>query len=408
MPVAGRTCGAPTLEVMRVAIVTESFPPDLNGVANSVARIIPHLVRRGHEPLVIAPRPALGNPRVADAVPAEVIRVPAVSMPGYPGVRLALPHRRLADILATFRPDIIHLASPFVLGAWTLAPAGRLDIPMVAVYQTDIPGYTRAYRVGFTEEAAWRWIRRIHTRAARTLAPSTPTAADLIAHGVPRVSLWQRGVDIEQFDPARRSAAVRRALAPGGETIVGYVGRLAAEKHVDLLAQAALLPGVRVVVVGDGPAAPALRKLMPRAVFLGARYGAQLARLYASFDMFVHTGPYETFCQAVQEAMASGIPVVAAAAGGPRDLVQPGRTGLLVRPGDGAAITAAVASLATDPVTRAEYGRNGRAAVQSRTWPAVVDELIQHYAQVLGGGTAPAIPAPALDEAYQLGWADAA
>jgi phosphatidylinositol alpha 1,6-mannosyltransferase len=373
---------------MRVAIVTESFPPDVNGVANSVARVVAHLVQRGHEPLVIAPRPALRTPRIADAVDAKVIRVPAVPMPRNSGVRLALPGAHIAAALAAFRPDVVHLASPFVLGAWAVAPAGRLDTPVVASYQTDIPRYTRAYRIGFGEAAAWRWIRRIHDRAARTLAPSTSTAEDLIAHGVPRVWLWRRGVDLGQFDPGLRSEAVRRVLAPGGEVIVGYVGRLALEKQVDLLARTALLPGVRVVVVGDGPAAPAVRRALPTALFLGPRYGRQLASLYASFDIFVHTGPYETFCQTVQEAMASGVPVVAPDAGGPRDLVQPGRTGLLVPPGNGSAIAEAVAELRGDSRVRAEYGRAGRGLVEGRTWPVVVDELIGHYGDVLAGTAA--------------------
>ena len=144
---------------MRVAIVTESFPPDVNGVANSVARMLPHLVESGHEPLVIAPQSSSGTPRLADPVAAEVVRLPAVSMPGYPGVRLALPGARVGSVLRSFRPDVVHLASPFVLGAWALAPASRLDVPIVAAYQTDIPAYTRPYRLGFTEQAAWQWIR---------------------------------------------------------------------------------------------------------------------------------------------------------------------------------------------------------------------------------------------------------
>ena len=369
---------------VRVAIVTESLPPEVNGVANSVARIIHHLADAGHEVLVVAPQPRMTTPPIRHRIQATVIRVPSVPMPGYPGVRLAVPNNRIASTLRDFRPDVLHLASPFVLGAWALGPARRLDIPVVAAYQTDVPGFARAYRLGFTEEMAWRWIRRIHSQVARTLAPSNSTASDLVAHGVPRVWLWRRGVDLDQFDPSMRSGTLRRALAPGGETIVGYVGRLAPEKRVDLLAETALMPGIRVVVVGDGPTRTALERSMPRATFLGSRHGTQLARLYASFDIFVHTGPHETFCQTVQEAMASGLPVVAPDRGGPRDLVEAERTGHLVQPYSGGAIARAVASLGSDPARRNAYGLAAREAVMGRGWAAIVDELVDHYRGAIG------------------------
>jgi phosphatidylinositol alpha 1,6-mannosyltransferase len=211
------------------------------------------------------------------------------------------------------------------------------------------------------------------------------TAAELLAHGVPRVWLWRRGVDIEGFHPARRDEAVRRVLAPGGEILVGYVGRLAVEKRVDLLAQAARLPGVRVVVIGDGPARSRVRRALPTAVFLGARHGQQLAKLYASLDIFVHTGPLETFGQAVQEALASGLPVVAPAAGGPLGLVEHGRTGYLVPPRDGAAIAAAVAQLVADADLRRRYGEAARASVLGRTWTTIGDELLDHYRAAVAG-----------------------
>src|SRR5262249_23987264 len=192
----------------------------------------------------------------------------------------------------------------FVLGARGVSVARALGLPVIAVYQTDIPDYAGAYRVGWREEAAWRWIRRIHNAAERTLGPSSATATALHSHGIERVWLWRRGVDTGRFDRAQRSAALRRALAPGGEVLVGYVGRLATEKRVDLFAPVTKLPGVRVVIVGDGPARAALSKALPDAMFLGERRGSQLARLYASFDVFAHTGPYETFGQTIQEAQA--------------------------------------------------------------------------------------------------------
>jgi phosphatidylinositol alpha 1,6-mannosyltransferase len=170
--------------------------------------------------------------------------------------------------------------------------------------------------------------------------------------------------------------------------VVGFVGRLAVEKQIDLLADVSRLPGVRLVVVGDGPAAPALRKALPAATFLGVRRGVELAELYASFDIFAHTGPYETFGQAVQEAMASGLPVVAPHAGGPVDLVDHGRTGYLVRPFVPDGFTEAVLELAGDTERRVRFGAAGREAIEGRSWQAVGDELIGHYQSVYAGGAA--------------------
>jgi len=374
---------------MRVVIVTESFPPDVNGVAHCALQTARHLARSGHEPLVIAP----AGPQDADPDPhpgpdgCPVVRVPSLPLPGYPEVRVALPSRRLTASLTAHRAELVHLASPFVLGVRGMAAATRLGIPAVAVYQTDLGGYARTY-IGTGEGAAWRRIRSVHAAADRTLAPSTAAVRDLSEHGVPRVRLWPRGVDTERFHPEHRDEALRRELAPGGELLVGYVGRLAREKHVELLAQVCGLPGVRMVVVGDGPSAPGLRTALPGAHFTGRRTGADLARLFASLDIFVHTGPYETFCQTVQEAMASGVTVVAPAAGGPLDLVVHGRTGLLVPPRDARAVRDAVRSLAHEPATRARYGRAGRAAVENRTWAAVGDQLLGHYADVIAERTA--------------------
>jgi phosphatidylinositol alpha 1,6-mannosyltransferase len=368
---------------MRIALVTESFLPDVNSVANSVVRAAEHLLRRGHEPVVIAPQPPPDVRRLSVDLPCPVVRMPSLPMPGYPQIRLGLPTPALTGALRAHGAEVVHLASPFVLGAWGAAAAKALRLPSVAAYQTDVAAYARAYRVGMTEGAAWRWIRTVHNSAGRTLAPSTQSASALAAHGVQRVHMWRRGVDDLRFHPRHRSAGLRRALAPNGEVLVGFVGRLAVEKQVELLADASRLPGVRVVVVGDGPAAGALRESLPGAVFVGVRHGAQLARLYASLDVFAHTGPYETFGQAVQEAMASGLPVVAPDAGGPRDLVEHGRTGYLVPPFEMAGFTWAIAVLAAAAERRLRFGSAGRAAVEGRSWSAIGHELIGHYRAVL-------------------------
>ncbi|MDR7279006.1 glycosyltransferase family 4 protein [Catenuloplanes atrovinosus] len=375
---------------MRVAIITESFLPDVNGVAHSVVRVAEHLVSKGHEPLVIAPNPAMMTRRALPVTDYPVVRVASFPMLGYKDFRLGLPVPKIAEALDGHQPDVVHLASPFFLGGRGSVLAAQRGLPTVAVYQTDVAAYARLYKLGWGEATAWKWIRTIHNAADRTLAPSTAAAEALIAHGVSRVWLWRRGVDVERFRPDHRSEAVRRSLAPNGELIVGYVGRLAVEKRVDLLARTSRLPGVKVVIVGDGPARKDLEKAVPDALFLGALHGDELARTYASMDIFAHTGPYETFGQTVQEAMASGLPVVAPAVGGPVDLVKPDTTGVLVPPEDAGALADAVADLVADDERRIEFGRAARAAVARRSWAAVGDELIGHYAAVVAG---PGVPA---------------
>jgi phosphatidylinositol alpha 1,6-mannosyltransferase len=198
---------------------------------------------------------------------------------------------------------------------------------------------------------------------------------------------WARGVDTNLFRPSRRDDRLRAELAPNGELLVGYVGRLAPEKQVTRLAALADAPGVRVVVVGDGPDRDELRERLPGAAFLGFRTGEPLATAYASLDVFVHPGPHETFCQAVQEALASGVPVIAPDAGGPRDLIRPGRTGYLLPPQNadafGAGLRDAVTAL-RDADLRAAFGAAARRSVLGRSWPALCDELLGHYTDVAG------------------------
>lgn len=370
-----------TVAVMRVAIVSESFLPLVNGVVNSVVRVIEHLDRRGHDAVVIAPGE---GPDSHLGVP--VVRLPSVDLPVVDSMPVGVPTRKVLTAMRAFRPDVVHLASPIVVGARGLRAARRLNIPTVAVYQTDIAGFADAYGLGFAANSAWRWTRRLHCAADRTLAPSSAAIEDLARHGIPRVHRWARGVDTERFNPAHRDPALRARLAPGGELLVGYVGRLAPEKQVKRLAALAGIPGIRLVVVGDGPDRAELERMLPDAAFLGFLTGDELARAYASLDVFVHTGPHETFCQAVQEALAAGVPVLAPDAGGPRDLVSPGRSGFLLPDDDfGASARAAVTQLVADDELRRRFGAHARESVLPRSWPAVCDELIGHYEAVVQG-----------------------
>lgn len=385
---------------MRVAIVTESFLPIINGVSNSLVPVVDHLIRGGHQALVIAPG---AGPDSYHGVP--VVRLPAVDLPVVDSIPVGVPTHKVVTALRAFRPDVVHLASPVIVGALGLWAARRLGTPTVAVYQTDIAAFADSYGLGFAARTAWRWIRRVHSSADRTLAPSTSAAAALAAHGVPRVHRWARGVDTERFRPSHRDETLRARLAPGGEVLVGFVGRLAPEKKLLRLFALQDLPGIRLVVVGDGPDRRQLAKALPTAIFLGFLTGTQLAQAYASLDVFVHTGPFETFCQTVQEALACGLPVIAPDAGGPRDLVTPGRTGFLLpetgKPDAdavfGDALRRAVLTLARDPALRARYGAAARRSVLGRTWPALCDELLAHYAELTGlpAGRRPADRRPA-------------
>ena len=362
------------LRHVRVAIVAECFLPETNGVTNSVLRVVEHLERTGHEALVIAP--GLGP---VEYSATQVERVPALSLPFYRTLSVGIPTGQVRAMLERFEPDVVHLAAPAVLGAAGARASRALGIPTIAVYQTDLAGFAARYGVGFGGGAIWAWLRWVHRQTDLTLAPSTSAAWSLARHGIAPVARWGRGVDLDRFNPRHRSPLLRRRLAPNGEVIVGYMGRLAPEKQVHLLAHLRAMKGVKVVVVGDGPSAARLQSRLPGAVFLGHQSGPQLSQALASFDVFVHTGPNETFCQAIQEALASGVPVVTPAAGGPLDLVRHGENGYLFPPADPALLRSAVAELVADPSLRAAMGQRARASVAQRSWHELGEELIGHY-----------------------------
>lgn len=380
---------------MRVAIVAESFLPDVNGVSNSVLRVLEHLRRTGDEALVIAPDSPLGGApaaRIHDGV--RIHRVPSRMVPKVTSLPLGLPMPRILRVLRGFDPDVVHLASPALLGYGGLLAARRLGVPTVAVYQTDVAGFAASYGMPLAARPVRAWTRHLHTKADRTLAPSTAAMADLTANGIPRVHYWPRGVDITGFAPSERDERLRRSWSPEGRPIVGFVGRLAPEKHVDRLAVLARRGDVQLVIVGDGVQRKKLQSVLPGAVFTGALYGAALSAAYASMDVFVHTGEHETFCQAVQEALASGVPVIAPDAGGPRDLVIPLRTGLL-NPVDQfeALLGRSVDHLLAQ---RQRYAVAARLSVLDRTWPVICSRLIEHYRAVQHeGGALPAEVRPA-------------
>jgi phosphatidylinositol alpha 1,6-mannosyltransferase len=364
---------------LRVLVVAESFLPQINGVTNSVRRVLEHLEAHGHHAEVVS---ATGPASYAGA---RIRLVPGRDLPFYEGFRIGLAsRRRLRRIMLEFRPDVVHLASPAVLGFQAIRAARDLGIPTVAIYQTDLVGFADRYGIPGGVRAMSRLTRMVHADVDRTLAPSSASLAQLCDLAVSNVSLWPRGVDLEGFHPSRRDERWRRLIAPDGRLLVGYVGRLAPEKSLDLLEHIGRDPRFRLVVVGEGPDETRLRALLPDAVFTGLLTGDELGRAYASFDLFVHTGAYETYCQSAQEALASGVPVVAPAAGGLLDVVDDGRTGLLYAPGDSAAMSTAVDTLVENTLLRRRMGLEARRAVQCRSWGSVMDTLLRHYAEVSG------------------------
>lgn len=368
----------PKMVVVRVAIIAESFLPQVNGVTNSVLRVLEHLRAGGHDALVICPDHPDGVPSHYQGFP--IVTLGSMTLLWYQSMRIALPSvGHLERILEEFDPDVVHLAAPFLLGSRGVAAAARLSIPSVALYQTDVPGYIGLYGFPQAERVAWKHVRRLHNLATMTLAPSTFTAHQLEREGIARVGVWARGVDSERFQPSRRDEALHDSWAPNGERVIGYLGRIAAEKRVQDLVELADLPGTKLVIVGEGPQRDELEALLPNAIFTGQQTGDALPRHLASFDLFVHTGDLDTFGQTIQEAQASGLPVVAPGQGGPIDLVDSSRTGWLYPPGDLVAMKSYVRDLVGDDAKREAMGRAACETVRTRTWPAICDQLLEHY-----------------------------
>jgi len=369
---------------MRVGIVAESFLPNVNGVTNSVLRVLEHLKREGHEAMVVAPGARDFQDEIPDYLGFPIVRVPTVMIPLVDSLPIGVPTTTVATALADFNPDIIHLASPFVLGGAGAFAARQLGVPAVALYQTDVAGFATKYHLPMVANIAWDWTRTIHNMAEMTLAPSFAYIRELESHGIKNVHHWGRGVDTVLFHPSKRSEVLRRAWDPTGtKKIVGFVGRLAAEKSVHRLAPLLIDDSVQLVIVGSGPERDFLEEALPGAVFTGALGGEELARAYASLDLFVHTGEFETFCQAIQEAQASGVPTIGPRAGGPIDLIRHGENGLLIEVDEFETELPDAAAWILDAARHPQLQLTARESVADKTWAALGDQLLGYYEEVL-------------------------
>lgn len=367
---------------MRIALFTDTFLPQVNGVARTLARWLDHALEAGHEVALITP--AAG----ARCESAHLhIELPGLPLPFYPQLKLAVPlDPWSARRLVAFAPEIVHVATEFTVGRSGLAWAAAHSTPLVTSFHTDFPAYLAGYGVRGLERVAWRYLRSFHATASVTFCPSTWTRAQLEQNGFhPRLRVWSRGVDTRLYRPQRRTGEMRERIAPGARCIALYVGRLAPEKRVHVLLDAFRsvcdrMEDVRLVIVGDGPSAADLRREANENVtFTGFLTGDALADVYAAADIFTFPSDTETFGNVVLEAMASGLPVIGAARGGVRDIIQAGENGVLVPPCDAGAFADAMVTLLADDALRARLSAGARTRALRSSWTAALDPVFDAY-----------------------------
>ena len=370
---------------MRVLISAESFLPRSNGVTNSVLRVSRYLKSQGHEVLIIASGD--GPSRVEEI---EIRRVPALALKRIAQVDIPrVKVKTLIPILEEFNPDIIYLASPFLLGEQVRKAGIRCDIPVIANYQTDVLGFIDFYGLNTAKTIVEKRLKKIHKGSTLTLAPSTESISFLRSLGIENIRHWGRGVDLEQFNPAWRSEKLRKYWGADSDTlIIGFVGRLAPEKQVHKLASigdVGLLAGKKIlqVIVGEGPTRESLEKALPKAIFTGHLSGKELSKAVASMDLLITTGENETFCQVIQEAMAAGLAVVAPNAGGPKDLISDGVDGFLYEPGDNLDIRKKVLRAIFDREQLEKMSLAAYSKVQGKTWDQVCQQLLSIFSEVI-------------------------
>ncbi len=361
---------------MRVAIVTESFLPDVNGVTNSVLRVLDFLRENNHQAIVIAPE---NNKGIREYRGFKVIRTASLRINQM--IPIAIPERTIEPLLEGFSPDVIHLASPIILGNYVNKIAKKMGIPTVSIYQTDIAGFAKQYKLSIAHNSLRKWVASIHSLTDRTLVPSTWSLKQLEAEGVSNVKIWQRGVNLEKFNPTHRSETLRHQLGGQNKSLVGYVGRIAPEKGLENLIALNNRKDIQLVIVGDGPSREKYVKYLNNAIFLGFKENQELSSIYASLDLFIHTGKYETFCQSVQEALSSGIPVIAPESGGPLDLITHLVSGYLIDTENGNTLNYAVDHFLHES-DRQSMSNIARTSVLGRSWSAINNQLISHYKDV--------------------------
>jgi glycosyltransferase involved in cell wall biosynthesis len=371
---------------VRIALFSETFLPQRNGVALILDRLITHLTTLGHEVMLAVPvswRPR-GNAPSRDGL--RVVRVQGVPLPRYPDLTLAVPlSPGVVREVGAFRPDVIHLVTEYALGLTGLQTAVTLGVPAIASFHTNIPRYLPYYGFGWAGDLCWTYLRWFHNQVRLTFCPSETNRRELVARGFRNVRVWPRGVDTERFSPAHRPAA--EPYRAGLRLL--YVGRLTPEKDLPVLFDAYERLRARhgmalhLTLVGDGAYTGVMRARAPRDVtFAGYLEGRALSVAYAGADVFVFPSRCETLGNVVLEALASGLPVVGVRDGGTLENVQDGLNGILCPPGDVDAFADGIRRLADDAPLRGRLARNARAWAEARTWEAAFAPLTGAYEEL--------------------------